>query len=124
MARARTRLLAVGLGALFISASSTGCGDDDSEPVATSSAGGNAVEVVDFAFEPAELDVEPGTTVAWTNAGEQIHNVKAIGRGPGFFSEAMNPGDEFEHRFSEPGTYDYLCTLHPEMMKATITVSG
>jgi plastocyanin len=29
----------------------------------------------------------------------------------------------FSHRFTKPGSYDYLCTLHPNMA-GTIEVTG
>src|SRR5680860_908681 len=35
------------------------------------------IEVVDFAFEPAELTVPVGATVTWTNTGERPHTVTA-----------------------------------------------
>ena len=55
--------------------------------------------------------------VEWENTGEQIHNVK----GDGFFSRAMNPGERYSFRFRKADSYDYLCTLHPQM-KGTIVV--
>lgn len=36
-----------------------------------------AVSIVDFAFEPAELTIPVGTTVVWTNEGDQSHTVTA-----------------------------------------------
>ena len=37
----------------------------------------NAIQIVDLAFEPASLRVEPGTTVTWTNTGVAPHTVTA-----------------------------------------------
>ena len=56
--------------------------------------------------------------MTWENSGETIHTVK----GDGFFSKAINPGDSYEHKFTKPGTYDYVCTLHPDQMQGTIVV--
>jgi plastocyanin len=36
-----------------------------------------SVSVVDFAFEPATLEVPVGTTVTWTNNGSRPHTVTA-----------------------------------------------
>ena len=106
------RWLALGAIAL-IASGAAGCGGDDS-----TDADPNAVDVADFSFEPGDLTVPAGSTVTWTNSGEQIHNVK----GKGFFSEAMEAGDVYEHRFTEPGAYRYLCTLHPTQMSGVVTV--
>jgi plastocyanin len=77
-----------------------------------------AVSLVDFAFEPADVTVSPGDTVTFSNAGEQLHNV----RGPGFFSDGLASGARYAHRFTKPGRYPYLCTLHPQSMRGVITV--
>jgi plastocyanin len=34
--------------------------------------------------------------------------------GDDFASEVMSEGT-FRNRFDDPGTYDYVCTLHPNM---------
>ena len=126
-ARSRMRLLAVGLGALAISVPGLACGDDggsSSSTASSSSTSGAAapasgsVDTFDFGFDPADDTVEAGDTVTWENSGETIHTVK----GDGFFSKAINPGDSYEHRFTKPGTYDYICTLHPDQMQGTIVV--
>jgi plastocyanin len=126
-----------GLGALAISAPGLACGDDDDDagsagtgadaeatattaPADATATGGEpvAVEAFDFGFNPNAAMVEPGETVSWENTGETAHNVK----GKGFFSDGMNPGDAFEHEFTKPGVYDYLCTLHPDTMTGTVIV--
>ena len=108
------RLLATGLGALALSVPGLGCGSDDGDrasPAAPEPAApAGEVAAIDFAFEPATAEIGAGDTVNWTNEGEQIHNVK----GKGFFSEAINPGKSYEHTFKRPGTYEYLCNLHPD----------
>jgi hypothetical protein len=65
-----------------------------------------------------ELRVRAGARVAWTNRGQTTHTVK----GPGFFSQALDPGKTYRHRFTRPGRYPYVCTLHPTLMKGTIVV--
>lgn len=112
----RTRLLAVGLGALLISAPGLAAcgGDGESERPA------DAVDAFDFGFGPDELTASRGTTVTWTNTGDTIHTVK----GPGFFSRAIQPGASYEFTFRKPGTYRYLCTLHPDQMRGRLIVEG
>ena len=114
--RVPVRIMAL-LGAALLAVPSSGCGEDEQPSTATAD---TAIEARDFAFEPAERSVKVGATVTWTNTGETTHNVK----GPGFFSEAIAPDETYEHRFTKPGTFDYLCNLHPTMMRGTIEVSG
>jgi plastocyanin len=109
------------LGAVISTApGAAGCGDADEDDSTTTSpaANRNAVEAVDFGFEPGTVTIAVGETVRWNNAGMQIHNVK----GRGFFSEALASGESYEHRFTAPGRYPYLCTLHPTTMRAVIAV--
>ena len=42
--------------------------------------------------------------------------------GTGFFSSGIAFGGPFTLTFSEPGTYEYVCLIHPEM-EGTVTVS-
>jgi len=83
------------------------------------------VEVVDSAFEPAELSVAAGTTVVWSHEGNAPHTVTADDGA--FDSGTLNSGDTFEFTFEEPGEYPYHCTFHGgaggEGMAGTITVT-
>lgn len=76
----------------------------------------------DIAFKPEVLRVEAGTTVTWRFEDRGIaHDVKA--EDGSFASEVMDSGT-FEYTFDRPGTYDYLCTLHPTQMMGTIEVAA
>lgn len=77
-----------------------------------------SVEVGDFFFRPADKQVHAGDTVTWVNTGQQLHTVK----GRGFASQAFGGGQSYRFRFRRPGTYPYICTLHPTLMKGTIVV--
>jgi plastocyanin len=92
---------------------------------------GEAVAISGFAFSPASLAVEAGTTVTWTNDDGAPHTVTSTD-GPGtssattstFGSGTLQRGDSFSHTFEEPGTYYYACTLHAEQesMHAEVVV--
>ena len=118
------RLTATGLGVLLIGAPSLGCGSgaDDSEPAGTGGAAAapspGAIATGDFFYEPATTAAKVGDRVTWENVGAVPHTVK----GPGFSSPSLDPGDEFEHTFTKPGRYEYLCTLHPTRMSGVVEV--
>jgi plastocyanin len=107
-----------------------GCGGDDdsgggsadkADQPAKKSGGAQAPEVSmkDISFKPTELSVKKGTSVTWTNDDDVGHDVTNTGGpGPKFSSGkggGMQKGDTFKHTFSAPGTYDYVCTVHPNM---------
>jgi hypothetical protein len=77
------------------------------------------VTIEDIAFVPEVIKVEAGDTVTWIwNDGAIAHDVA----GDDFRSEVMSEGT-FSYRFDEPGSYDYVSTLHPNMT-GTIEVTG
>jgi plastocyanin len=85
------------------------------KPVATDS-----VAIKNFAFSPATVAVKVGTTVTWTNGDQDPHTATATGGA--FKSPTLNSGDTFRYTFTQPGRYEYLCTIHP-FMTATVVVT-
>jgi plastocyanin/uncharacterized cupredoxin-like copper-binding protein len=75
---------------------------------------GDAVSIEGFAFGPDTLEVTAGTEVTWTNGDPEAHTVTADGGA--FDSGSIDPGGSFSHTFTETGTYDYICSIHPSMM--------
>jgi plastocyanin len=77
------------------------------------------ISAKDFMFSPATVTVKAGSTVTWTNLDEEPHTVFSDA---GLFrSSALDTKDSFSYKFDEPGTYHYLCTIHPRMV-GTIVV--
>ena len=91
-------------------------------PGASPAPGAGDVRAVDFAFTPSSIDVAAGTTVTWVNAGAALHTVTA---GDGSWDSGLISagGGTFSRRFGTPGTYPYLCFLHPAM-NGVVRVSG
>jgi plastocyanin len=114
----RPRLVLVALAGLLALALGA-CGTDEASTAATAAGnGGPTVTIKDMAYTPQTLTVGVGATVTWVwRDGAIAHDVK----GDGFRSKVQAEGT-FRHRFTQPGTYDYLCTLHPNMT-ATIEVT-
>ena len=81
------------------------------------------IHIVDFAFEPAQAEVKVGTTVTWVNDGATAHTSAAYVEGTKYWdSNILNSGQSYSFTFTEPGSFDYLCTLHPNM-KAHLDVT-
>jgi plastocyanin len=83
----------------------------------------NAVTIKGFAFSPAAITVKVGTTVTWTNQDADAHTVTSQNNSGPLSSAALNTGQTFSYTFTKPGTYAYLCTIHP-FMTATVTVTS
>jgi len=82
----------------------------------------NAVTIKGFAFVPAAITVKAGTTVTWTNQDSDAHTVTSQHDSGPLGSTALNTGQSYSYTFTKPGTYSYLCTIHP-FMTATVTVT-
>ncbi len=71
------------------------------------------VMIDNFTFSPTPLRVPAGTSVKWTNRDDIPHSVLCMTLG--VHSHALDTGDSFTYRFETPGTYDYMCGIHPHM---------
>lgn len=82
-------------------------------PSATPPPPSGDIEIVDFAYAPASIEVDPGTRLTFANRGVAIHTVTAT---DGSFDSGFIPaGGTFARTFDSPGTVAFLCTLHPSM---------
>jgi halocyanin-like protein len=76
-----------------------------------------------FAFSPAAVRIDAGTTVVWEWTGDGgSHNV--VAEDGSFESEQTDEaGHAFEHEFGDSGTYKYACVPHKAMgMKGAVVV--
>lgn len=122
--------------ALTLSFALIGCGDDPPTGIENGHGNGNEngngteepgpgeVWMVGQSFNPANLEVEVGTTVTWENRSNEVHTVTS-GSGrthDGLFDSGNIPPDgEFSYTFNEVGEFDYYCVPH-QGMNATVTV--
>ncbi|MEF8863987.1 MAG: halocyanin domain-containing protein, partial [Haloarculaceae archaeon] len=81
-----------------------------------------------FAFEPAAVRVDPGTTVIWEWTGEGGgHNVVSEeGTDYSYESELVSDaGFTFEHTFEQEGISKYFCVPHRSLgMKGAVVVGN
>jgi len=80
-----------------------------------------AASIVDFAFDPAAVQIATGTTVTWANRGQAPHTVTAT---DGSFDSGMIAArGTYARTFDTPGTFAFACTFHPDMT-GTVVVSA
>lgn len=86
--------------------------DDGATPAVT-------VRVIDNAYEPQEVTVEPGQAVQWVFEGRSAkHDV--VAEDGSFVSDLVYEGT-YTHVFEEAGDFPYDCSIHPEM-RGLVTV--
>jgi plastocyanin len=88
-------------------------------PIGSVAGASVVVEISNFEFGPAEIDVEVGATVTWTNSDDQPHTATASGV---FDTGSIGPGESASVTFDTAGTFAYICKFHP-FMTATVVVA-
>ncbi len=86
---------------------------------AVANAGPGGVAMRDFSFSPAAATVKVGSSLRFVNTGAAPHTATAVDKS--FDSGIVQPGGAFTARFSKPGVFKFICTLHPQMI-GTVTV--
>ena len=81
----------------------------------------NEPDLTNWHFDPAEITVPAGTTVAWLNKGKEEHTVTADDKS--FDSGMKRPGASWQRVFPRPGRFTYYCAPHP-WMKGAVRVVG
>jgi plastocyanin len=82
----------------------------------------HVVTVGDNFFSPSSLTIDAGDTVEWRNAaGGMPHDVTA---NDGSFASQTASSFTFSVTFNDPGSWSYLCTVHPSAMTGVITVQA
>jgi plastocyanin len=85
------------------------------------SAAATAEVIKDFAFAPDNVTVKVGGAITWTNEDSTTHSVKSVDGA--FVSQNLSQGQTFTTTFNTPGTFAYVCGIHP-FMTGTIVVEG
>ncbi len=80
---------------------------------ASSPAPSTTVTIDNFTFSPMTIEVQRGATIKWINKDDIPHVVAStVGT---FKSRAIDTDGSFVFTFTEPGTYEYYCSVHPKM---------
>ena len=89
------------------------------------------VTVNDFFFGPSAVTVNKGGTVkwVWSDLNSYPHDVhlkqgpKGLAKKASYSTKTTAVTEaEFKKKFETPGTYKFICTIHPTEMKMTVTV--
>lgn len=72
------------------------------------------INIKEFMYSPKDLTVAVGTKVTWVNDDQEPHTVVETHKV--FRSGALDTADQFSYTFMTPGTFEYFCALHPQMV--------
>jgi len=98
--------------------------NESTEPVTTPNAEeqttpeAGAIEVTNFAFVPNDLTVAPSATLTFDNTSDSEHRIKIGDAEP----HVLPPGETWEWESTDAGTFDLVCTLHPNEMTGEVVV--
>ncbi|MBI2703696.1 MAG: cupredoxin domain-containing protein [Actinobacteria bacterium] len=87
---------------------------------------GPTIEIPALQFSPPTATAKVGQVVTWQNKSASTHQVQAVaepGQPPAFESELVKPDQQYVFTPTAPGTYAYVCRIHPSQMTGTLTVS-
>ncbi|HET7445350.1 MAG TPA: plastocyanin/azurin family copper-binding protein [Solirubrobacterales bacterium] len=89
------------------------------------------VTVNDFFFGPSAVTINKGGSVkwVWSELNSYPHDVhlkqgpKGLAKKASYSTKTTAVTEaEFKKKFETPGTYKFICTIHPTEMKLTVTV--
>lgn len=106
---------------------SAACGSSSPSSPSSPSDGGNngnngtpvsivngASTLTTTAYAPNPISVAVGGTVTWTNNDTTAHT--STSNNGAWSSGTIAPGGKFSTTFSTAGTFQYHCTIHPNMV--------
>lgn len=122
----RAALLAAG-SALAFGIASCGGSSEGATPTSASCNSGTAavsqggspgatVNATDnLAFTPQNVTVNVGQVLQWKNTGQIMHTVTFSGAQSCLTDASLNGGSTWDVTFTQAGTFDFRCTIHPQM---------
>jgi plastocyanin len=87
-------------------------------PGSALAAGDHVVSQKGRAFRPAEMTINRGESLTFTNEDSFIHQIYVDGL---FDSEEKAPGENLTEAFASAGTFQVRCHIHP-IMRMTLRV--
>lgn len=90
------------------------------QPQASAQPAKVTIKIRNFKFEPANAAIAVGETVQFINLDEEPHT--ATSTDGAFNSKGLDTNQTWNYTATKPGTFPYLCSIHP-FMKGTLTVT-
>jgi plastocyanin len=84
----------------------------------------HAVDMSNYAFAPATITVHVGDSITWTNHDQAPHNVVTTKAPASIDSPMLSNGKSWSYTFTTPGTYSYICGVHPDMHATVIVLAA
>jgi plastocyanin len=122
------KLVAIAVAALALSGAAATAAN---APAKKPSAKPKKVTVADFYFGPEKVTLKEGQSInwVWAEANTYPHDVH-LKSGPKSLKQKATystkttavTNAEFEKKFTTPGTYHFICTIHPTQMHLTVVV--
>jgi plastocyanin len=76
-------------------------------------------------FVPDSSSAAVGDVIEFKNTGSVVHTVTFQDTNDACLTDnTLAPGATWQVKFTQPGTYNYLCTIHAPNMKGVIKVTG
>ncbi|MBS1862512.1 MAG: cupredoxin domain-containing protein [Actinobacteria bacterium] len=122
------KLIAVVVAALALSGAAAAAANAPAKKPASKP---KEVTVADFYFSPEKVTIKKGQSVdwVWAESNTYPHDVhlksgpKGLKNRASYSTKTTAVTDaEFEKKFTTPGTYKFICTIHPTMMHMTVIV--
>jgi plastocyanin len=89
----------------------------------TNQAGGVAVAIASFAFNPGTIQAKVGQPVTWTNNDTASHGA-VLDSDASCTTGSFGKGGSGSLVFDKAGTFTYHCPVHGSSMKGTITITN
>ncbi len=113
-------MLQRGAAVALVAVAVAACGSDSNKGGQGPSGGGPVITIKDFGYGSA-LTVAPGATVTVKQEDTVQHDVSSSA----FKTKLLSKGESTSFTApSQPGTYDYTCSIHPRMHGQLIVQAG
>ena len=118
----KTRVSAL-IAGIALAASLSGCTTATTDDAPSGADKALTIRVANMAYSPASLTIAVGQTVTWVFDDRGTpHDVVGLGDAKSVLRSPLLQTGTWQFTFTEPGTYNYTCSLHPDMLGAVVVV--